>query len=77
MQYDNFGKFIRTKREALIPKVSLNRFALDNDIEPAILCRVETQQQDVKLNIIAKIAKGFNMKISELLAEYESTNFTV
>lgn len=72
MQYKNFGKFIRVKRETLLPKVSLNKFAFDNDLDPAILSRVETQQQDVKLNVIAKIAKGFGLKASELLAEYEN-----
>lgn len=71
MQYDRFGQFIRHKREALTPKVSLNSFAIDNGIEPAILCRVEKQQQDIKLNVIVKIAKGFDMKVSELLSEYE------
>ena len=57
MQYFNFGKFIRLKREVLIPKVSLNKFALENDIEPAILSRIGTQKQDIKLNILAKALK--------------------
>ena len=42
MQYSNLGKFIRSKREALNPKVSLNKFAFDNDIDPAILSRIKT-----------------------------------
>ena len=72
MQYNDFGKFIRQKRESMKPKVSLNKFAFDNDIDPAILCRVETMQQDIKLNILVKIANGFNQSLSELFAEYEN-----
>ena len=71
MQYNKFGQFVRAKREAIRPKVSLNSFALNNDIEPAILCRVENLKQDVKLNVVSKIANGFGMRVSDLLAEYE------
>lgn len=71
MQYVYFGKFIREKREALIPKVALNEFALNIDVDKAALSRIERLQQGVKLNVIANIAKGFGMKASELLAEYE------
>lgn len=42
MQYKNFGKYLRVKREAIIPKVALNKFANNNAIEPAVLSRIET-----------------------------------
>ena len=72
MQYLEFGKFIREKREALSPKRSLNEFALNNGLEPATLSRIETCKQGIKLTDIAKIAKGFNMLASKLLEEYEN-----
>ena len=71
MQYKYFGKFIRAKRMSLQPSISLNKFAFDNDIDSAILSRIETMQQDIKLNILVKIAKGFGQTISEMFEEYE------
>lgn len=71
MQYSNFGKFIRYKREALKPKQSLNKFAFDNGLEPATLSRIENCKQSIKLNDIWKIAQGFNMLVSELIDEFE------
>ena len=71
MQYKNLGKFIRFKRVSL--GETLNGFAINNDIEPAILSRVENEKQDVKLGVLTKIANGFNLTVSELLAEYEQT----
>ena len=65
MQYDEIGIIIRNKRKNA--GVALNALALNNDIEPAILCRVEKQQQDVKYSILVKIAKGFGMKLSEFI----------
>ena len=73
MQYSDFGKFIRTKREGLKPKHSLNGFAFEVGIEPATLSRIENCKQSIKLNDIAKVAQGFNMLASELLKEYEKT----
>ena len=71
MQYTDFGKFIRIKREKLEPKVSLNTFALDIGIEPATLSRIERGLQKISLTEIGKIANGFNIKASELIKEYE------
>lgn len=69
MQYRNLGKYIRIKREAM--KVSLNEFAFANDIDPAILSRIETQKQNIKLNVLEKIAQGFDKTPAELLTEFE------
>lgn len=71
MQYTNFGTFIRNKRKRT--GMSLNGFAIKNDIEPAILCRIEKQQQDVKLGVLIKIAEGFGQNPSALLKEFEET----
>lgn len=73
MQYENFGKFIRDKRKKEIPQMSLNEFAIFCEIEPSVLSRIETQKQNIKLSILSKIAEGFNLKLSELLNEYEKT----
>ncbi len=39
--------------------------------QPAILSRVETLKQDIKLSVIEKIANAYKIKISELMKEYE------
>ncbi len=71
MQYKNFGKFLRYKRKKDMPFKSLNNFAFDNNIEPALLSRVENLKQDIKLSVIEKVASAFNIKVSELMKEYE------
>lgn len=76
MQYKNFGRYLRAKRESMLPEVALNKFAINNGIEPAILSRVETLKQDVKLGVLAKIAKGLGLTVAELLYDYEKSNFT-
>ena len=72
MKYRNIGKYIRQKR--LLANISLNSFAFSNDIDPAILSRIETQQQNIKLNILEKIANGFEMTPAQFLTEFEATN---
>ena len=54
-----------------MPFKSLNNFAFDNNIEPALLSRVENLKQDIKLSVIEKVASAFNIKVSELMKEYE------
>ena len=56
--------------------MSLNNFAISNDIEPAVLSRVERGMQDVKFGVLVKIAQGFKMLVSEFVIEYEKSNFT-
>jgi len=72
MQYINFGQFIRNKRLAISPKISLNQFAIENDIDPATLSRIENEKQGISINLLAKIAHGFNLNGSSLLKEYEN-----
>lgn len=69
MQYSDLGKYIRRKRTEA--GVSLNGFAIANDIDPAILSRIENQQQNIKLNILEKIAKGFYQTPAVFLTEFE------
>ena len=69
MQYKNLGNYIRKKREKI--NISLNEFAIANDIDPAILSRIETLKQNIKLNVLEKIAKGFNQTPAEFLTEFE------
>lgn len=69
MQYKNFGKFIREKREIL--GMSLNEFAFNCNIEPATLSRFETGKSDILFNNFVKLSKGFNKTPSEILVEFE------
>lgn len=75
MNYKNFGTYLRFKRESIVPKMTLNKFAIDNGIEPAILSRIETQKQDTKLGVLSKIANGMGLTASELLQDYEKSDF--
>ena len=70
MQYSNLGKFIKKKR--IDAGFSLNGFAITNDIDPAILFRIENQKQNIKMNILEKIANGFNQTPASFLAEFEN-----
>ena len=74
MQYDDFGKYIKEQRKK--SGKTLNGFAFENDIEPAVLSRVENQKQDIKLNVLIKIAKGFGKTAGEFLTEYEKSDFS-
>lgn len=69
MQYSELGTFIKNKRQQ--KGLSLNKFAMEAEIDPAILCRIENLRQGIKLEILEKIALAFDLKISEFLAEYE------
>ena len=73
MQYKNLGTYIKQKRSEL--DISLNQFAFSNDIDPAILSRIENSKQGIKINILEKIAHGFDKTPAEFLTEFEKTNF--
>ena len=73
MQYENLGTYIKHRRSEL--DISLNQFAFSNDIDPAILSRIENLKQGVKVNILEKIARGFDKTPAEFLAEFEKANF--
>lgn len=69
MKYNILGKYIRKRRELL--GLSLNKFAVTNDIDSAILSRIENLQQNIKLNVLEKIANGFGLTPGEFLLEFE------
>ena len=71
MHYSDLGKFIKEKRENA--GISLNKFAFANDVDPAILCRIENKKQNIKLNILVKIASGYGQTPAEFLAEFENS----
>jgi len=72
MQYDNLGLYIKEKRKKL--GVSLNKFAFDNNIEPAILSRIENLKQGIKVDVAVKIALGFKQTLGEFITEFEKQN---
>ena len=72
MQYENLGKHIKYKRESI--GKTLNSFCFENNIEPAVLSRIENLKQDIKMKVLIKIAKGFNETPSEFLSEFEKAN---
>ena len=73
MQYENLGIYIKQKRSEM--NISLNQFAFSNDIDPAILSRIENLKQGIKINILEKIASGFNKTPAEFLIEFENEFF--
>ena len=70
MQYENLGAYIKQKRSEL--NVSLNQFAFSNDIDPAILSRIENLKQGVKISVLEKIAHGFGKTPAAFLTEFEN-----
>ena len=71
MQYSQLGKFIKEKSQQR--GLSLNKFATEAEIDPAILCRIENLRQGIKLDVLEKIAFALEIKLSKFLAEYEKT----
>ena len=70
MQYKLLGKYIQEQRKSL--GYTLNGFSIENDIDPAIMSRIENLQQNIKLNVLEKIAKGFNKTPAEFLTDFEN-----
>lgn len=67
--YKNISSYIKQRR--LKKGVSLNEFALDNDLEPATLSRYENGKRAINLMNLVKIAKGFNQTLAEFLNDFE------
>lgn len=72
MQYYELGKYIKQKRQEL--GYSLNKFAVECEIDSAILSRIENLKQNIKINILQKIASGFEMSPAEFLTKFEQNN---
>ena len=69
MQYSHLGKYIKYLR--IQQNISLNKFALNCDVDSAILSRIENLQQNIKLNVLVKITKGFGLTPAEFLTNFE------
>lgn len=69
MQYNKLGSYIKYRREKL--DISLNSFAIQNEIDPAVLCRIENLKQNIKINVLEKIALGFELSPAKFLLEFE------
>jgi transcriptional regulator with XRE-family HTH domain len=67
--YKNISLYIKQRR--LEKGVSLNEFALDNDLEPATLSRYENGKRAINLMNLVKIANGFNQTLAEFLNDFE------
>ena len=72
MQYYELVKYIKQKRQEL--GYSLNKFAVECEIDSAILSRIENLKQNIKINILQKIASGFEMSPAEFLTKFEQNN---
>ena len=71
MDYKYLGTYIKNKRIKM--GYTLNKFAFENDIEPAILSRIENLKQNIKLNVLEKISHGFQLSPAKFLAEFEQS----
>ena len=72
MQYSKLGLYIKKKRLEL--GYTLNKFAVECEIDSAILSRIENLKQDIKMNVLQKIASGFKMTPAEFLSDFEKSN---
>ena len=72
MQYSELGRYIKNKR--LEFGYTLNKFAVECEIDSAILSRIENLKQDIKMNVLRKIAGGFKMTPAEFLSKFEKSN---
>ena len=70
MQYNELGKFIKLKREQT--GLSLNKFATEAEIDPAILCRIENCKQGIKLYVLENISRALKTTPAKFLTEFES-----
>ena len=75
MQYSDLGKFIKFKRMQM--GISLNRFATEAEIDPAILCRIENLKQGIKINLLESVARVFGMTPAVFLTEFENVKDTI
>lgn len=72
MQYSDLGKFIKLKR--MQRGLSLNKFATEAEIDPAIICRIENMKQGIKVGLLENIARVFETTPAKFLEEFENIN---
>lgn len=74
MQYEEFGTFLRKKRLALKPKISLNKFGVETQIDSSSLSKIERLKQGITLKYLVQIANFYGIQLSKLIEEYELKN---
>lgn len=71
MQQDkDIRDFMKLKRQ--MTGKTLNSFAVDADIDPAILSRIENKKQGVKFEVLNKFVIALNISLTEFFTEYEN-----
>ena len=60
-----FGQHLKKLREKR--KISLTLFAYENDLDKSTISRIENGLVDPKLSTLDKIAKAFEIPLSELM----------
>ena len=68
----NLGKYIKKKR--IEAKWSLNKFAIEVEMESSTLSRNENGKSVISVETISKIAKFYNQTPAEFLADFEKYN---
>lgn len=68
----NLGKYIKNKR--IEAKWSLNKFAIEVEMESSTLSRNENGKSAISVETINKIAKFYNQTPAEFLADFEKDN---
>ena len=68
----NLGKYIKKKR--IEANWSLNKFAVEVEMESSTLSRNENGKSVISVETINKIAKFYNQTPAEFLADFEKYN---
>ncbi len=67
--FKKLGKYIKNKR--IKAKYSLNKFAVEVEMESSTLSRNENGKSVINIETINKIAKFYNKTPAEFLADFE------
>ena len=70
--YKKLGQYIKNKR--IKEKWSLNKFAIEIEMESSTLSRNENGKSVINIETINKIAKFYNQTPAEFLADFEKNN---
>ena len=74
MQYnEKLANYLKSLRIA--KGFKLNSFAYKNCIEPSTLSRIENHVLEIKISVLEKISKGYDKTPSELLKDFEKSEF--
>lgn len=67
--YEKLGQYIKRKR--IEAKCSLNKFAIEVEMESSTLSRNENGKSVINVETVYKIAKFYNKTPAEFLADFE------